>query len=149
MYSDRHVLMSTEDPLPPDEQRRLYFEAIRLFNAGEFFAAHEAWEEIWTCATGDKQRFLQGLIQCAVALEHYRRGNPRGVVSLHRTYPRKFAGLPNIFMGLHVPNFLTKMEHVLAPVLELKTLPKNGVIQLDPDRLFTMTLEHDPFAAGV
>ena len=138
--------MPTDHPLPADDERRLYLEGIRLFNHREFFDAHEAWEEIWTYAAGQRQRFYQGLIQCAVALEHYRRSNPRGVVSLHRTYPPKFAGLPDLFMGLHIPDFLSRMEHVLAPVLQLKTLPEKGAIQIDPARLFTIALQHDPFA---
>jgi predicted metal-dependent hydrolase len=40
----------------------------RLFDAGEFFEAHEAWEERWRVATDKVERdFLQGLIQVAAA----------------------------------------------------------------------------------
>jgi hypothetical protein len=138
--------MPSDHPLPLEEERRLYLEGIRLFNHREFFDAHEAWEEIWTYTHGDKKQFYQGIIQSAVALEHYRRSNPRGVVSLHRTYPAKFAGLSKVFLGLKIDEFLAKMENALSPVLELKTLPVRGVIQLDPARLFTITLLHDPFA---
>jgi len=137
--------MPIEHPPDAGEERRLYLEGIRLFNHRQFFDAHETWEDIWTTARGDRQRFYQGLIQAAVALEHYARSNPRGVVSLHRTYPPKFAGLSDVFLGLHIPTFLAQMEHALAPVLELKTLPEKGAIQIDPARLFTITLLHEPF----
>jgi predicted metal-dependent hydrolase len=39
-----------------------------LFDAGEFFEAHEVWEERWRVATDKAERdFLQGLIQVAAA----------------------------------------------------------------------------------
>lgn len=38
----------------------------RLFNAGEFFAAHEAWEDRWREASDPtERRLLQGLVQVA------------------------------------------------------------------------------------
>ena len=59
------------------------FRVIELcivhFNRHEFFEAHETWEDAWHMAWGIKHEFYQGMIQCAVALEHYRRSNPRGV----------------------------------------------------------------------
>ena len=30
-----------------DDEHRLYLEGIRLFNAGDFFEAHDTWEEVW------------------------------------------------------------------------------------------------------
>lgn len=41
----------------------------RLFDAGRYFDAHEAWEEHWLVETDPTQRLLlQGLIQIAAAL---------------------------------------------------------------------------------
>ncbi len=45
-----------------------------LFNAGRFFEAHEAWEELWREERGDARRRLQGLIQIAAALHKARAG---------------------------------------------------------------------------
>ena len=61
-------------------EKKLYLDGIALFNDHEFFEAHEVWEDIWHEAYGTKFEFYQGMIQCAVALEHYARSNPRGVV---------------------------------------------------------------------
>jgi len=33
-------------------------------------------------------------------------------------------------------------------VLQLNPLPTSGVVQLDPARLFAITLEYDPFAGA-
>jgi predicted metal-dependent hydrolase len=53
-------------------------EYLRLFNAREFFEAHDVLEEYWQEYGGHDRTFYQGLIQVAVALEHSQRGNPRG-----------------------------------------------------------------------
>jgi predicted metal-dependent hydrolase len=45
-----------------------YVRGARLFDAGAFFEAHEAWEERWRLETDPSaRRFLQGLIQIAAA----------------------------------------------------------------------------------
>jgi predicted metal-dependent hydrolase len=45
-----------------------FARGARLFDAGEFFEAHEAWEERWRDATDKVERdFLQGLVQVAAA----------------------------------------------------------------------------------
>lgn len=131
--------------MPPDLERKLYYQGIHLFNEHEYFDAHEAWEELWHLACGLKHDFYQGLIQAAVALEHYRRSNPRGVISLHRTYPTKFRHLPPVFMGLNIPPFLAAMESTLRPVLTANPLPPRGTIELDPASTPTITLDYDPF----
>ncbi|HVB86206.1 MAG TPA: DUF309 domain-containing protein [Candidatus Dormibacteraeota bacterium] len=55
---------------------------IDLFNAREFFLAHEVWEEIWMHELEPEKTFLQGLIQLAAAFHHYVRGNSEGAQSL-------------------------------------------------------------------
>ena len=134
--------------MPLELERKLYYDGIQLFNEGEFFEAHEVWEDAWHMARGVKHDFYQGLIQCAVALEHYRRGNPRGVVSLYNSYPPKFAEVPPVFMGLDVTKFLADMREVLRPVIEASPMPEKGTIDLDPARAPKLALRYDPFASG-
>ena len=134
--------------MPPTLEKKLYLDGIRLFNEHEFFEAHEVWEDIWHEACGTKYEFYQGLIQCAVALEHYRRSNPRGVVSLHDSYRRHFKDVPDVFMGLDVKGFLARMREALRPVLDASPLPQKGQIALDPATVPTIELSYDPFATG-
>ena len=48
-----------------------YIAGIDLYNAGEFHAAHDAWEERWMGEVGPKEKlFLQAMIQSAVAFHH-------------------------------------------------------------------------------
>jgi predicted metal-dependent hydrolase len=46
-------------------------EGIELFNRAAFFDAHEALEDVWRSAPAADKKFLQGLIQVAVALYHH------------------------------------------------------------------------------
>lgn len=135
-------------PMPPELERKLYYDGIQLFNEHEFFDAHEAWEDVWHAVHGVKHGFYQGMIQCAVALEHYRRSNPRGVVSLARSYPLKFRDVPPVFMGLDVAGFLREMQEALRPVTQANPIPEKGAITLDPARVPRIVLQYDPFETG-
>jgi len=101
------------------DEQQLYLEGIELFNDGEWFEAHETWEDIWVLATGDRKRFYQGLIQCAVTLEHIRRGNPRGVRSVWASCLTKFQDLPDTVQGIHIPTLLAGMRRMVDPVLAM------------------------------
>jgi predicted metal-dependent hydrolase len=59
---------SLHPDLSPEERRRLFQEGIDLFNRGEHFLAHEAWEEIWRSTTPEPRELFQGLVQVAAAL---------------------------------------------------------------------------------
>jgi predicted metal-dependent hydrolase len=47
------------------------------FNRGDFFEAHELWEDVWRELAGADRTFVQGLIQIAAGLHHVKEGRPR------------------------------------------------------------------------
>ena len=51
---------------------------IELFNRGHYFEAHEALEDAWRAAPAEHKQFLQGLVQAAVGMHHFTRGNRTG-----------------------------------------------------------------------
>jgi len=59
-----------------------FLDGITCFNRRAFFEAHEVWEEIWREEQGPARRFYQGLIQLAVCLHHFGKGNTRGARKL-------------------------------------------------------------------
>jgi predicted metal-dependent hydrolase len=59
-----------------------YLHGIALLNEAEFFDAHEALEDVWRAAPPENKKFLQGLIQVAVAFHHYSTGNRVGMRSV-------------------------------------------------------------------
>ena len=83
-----------------DWTRGALAEGLRLYHAGEFFAAHEAWEGVWLQAQEPDKTFLQGLIQVTAAFHHLQRNNTLGTslllqAALHRLerYPARFGGV--------------------------------------------------------
>lgn len=66
------------------ELKRLLEAGLRLFNGGQYFEAHEAWEDLWKSTEGPYSLLFKGLAQLSVSLEHARRGNLRGAASVGR-----------------------------------------------------------------
>ncbi len=59
-----------------------FAEAVALFNAGEWYACHDGFEELWHETQGPDRPVLQGILQIAVAHLHLERGNRRGATML-------------------------------------------------------------------
>lgn len=108
--------------------RHSYLRAVELFNEANFFEAHEAWEDIWRASAEPEKRFLQGLIQVAVALHHHSTGNLAGAKSLLARGSRNLSGYPDDFCGTQVAALLgalAEWQRALAegqPVPPLPTL---------------------------
>jgi predicted metal-dependent hydrolase len=101
-----------------------YQRGIRLFNAREFYDAHEVWEDVWRESEGMEKRFLQGLIQAAVAFHHHSTGNVAGAGSLMERARKNLAGCPAEFGGIRLEALLESLERWRA------ALPVGGAMQL-------------------
>ena len=77
-----------------------YREGVELFNRAAFFEAHEALEDVWRDAPHKDKKFLQGLIQMAVALHHYGNGNLAGARSVLKRAFRNLSLYPEGFGGI-------------------------------------------------
>jgi uncharacterized protein len=90
---------------------------LDLFNAREFFDAHEVWEDVWRTAPAEEKKFLQGLIQIAVALHHHSRGNSTGARSLLARAQRNLLDYPDFYARVNlaaVRAAITECEQALA-----------------------------------
>jgi predicted metal-dependent hydrolase len=63
--------------LHPEEQEQLR-QGVQHFRAGDYFATHEAWEEVWRGLRGRRRLFWQAMIQLAVGALHLQRNNLKG-----------------------------------------------------------------------
>jgi predicted metal-dependent hydrolase len=106
-----------------------YARGIRLFNEKKFFDAHEVLEDVWRAAPVDRKKFLQGLIQVAVAFHHHSRGNTVGAVSLLKRAARNLSAYPDEFGGIRVKPLLSSMNQC-AQALE-HGLPLPHIPRLD------------------
>lgn len=80
-----------------------------LFDSGEYFLAHEVWEELWLAEEGPEKIFLQGLIQAAAAFHHYVRGNFSGAQSLLASAANKLEGFQPDHRGILVEGLLEEI----------------------------------------
>lgn len=115
-------MSSLPDPCPPgrpasapDDAR--YLTGVERFNRGEYFDAHEAWEELWMDCPSADRRFYQSLIQAAVALYHWGNGNRAGAARLFHSGRRYMEPYRPTYRGLDVDRFWRQVEAALAPAL--------------------------------
>jgi predicted metal-dependent hydrolase len=93
-----------------------YLAGIDLYNAGEFHAAHDAWEERWRDDCGPREKlFLQALIQSAVVFHHVEIGRRGAARRMYRMALEKFErlGAPR-YMSLDIPDYLAQLARSLS-----------------------------------
>jgi uncharacterized protein len=100
-----------------------YRLGIRHFNAREFYDAHEVWEDVWRESHGLEKRFLQGLIQAAVALHHHSTGNVVGACSLMERARKNLAGCPENFGEIRLGQLLEDLRQWRAMVVAGERVP--------------------------
>ena len=111
----------------------LYLGGIEHFNVCDFFEAHEVWEELWSDDRSDSRKFLQGLIQAAVALHHFGNGNIRGAKKLFLSSTAYLAPYRPRHLGLDVDQFLAEFDKCFTEVLaSQEEFPH---LEIDPERI--------------
>lgn len=88
-----------------------FSRGIELFNSREYFDAHEVWEDVWRAAPVEEKKFLQGLIQVAVALHHHTRGNLDGARSLLDRAQRNLSHYPDSYAGVNLAAVRAAIAH--------------------------------------
>lgn len=115
--------------MTPQERRAHLTRARDLFNAGEYWLAHEALETVWRSiiSEGDEAaaRVWQGLIQGAAALLHQQRGNRHGVAVVGQSALEKLVGPQRADVEVETVRFREQLARALAgdaepPRLELR-----------------------------
>ena len=98
-------------------------EGIKLFNSAEFFEAHEVLEDVWRVAPAEEKKFLQGLIQAAVAFHHHSTGNALGARSLLARARRNLSDFPGEFKGVHLEHLLESLSRWQAALEDGQPVP--------------------------
>ncbi len=83
------------------------------FNRGEYFEAHELWEQAWRALAGAERTFVQGLIQIAAGLHHLQQHRTRPAAGLLRK------GREKISRGVPAPLAPRPIEALAAAVAAL------------------------------
>ena len=90
-------------------------EAIRLFDAGNYFGAHEAWETCWAQRKGsEEEEFFKGLAQLGAGYTHWMRGNAYGAMALMGRALDRMALLGSPHRGIDTVRFAREVEVLRA-----------------------------------
>jgi len=115
--------------MTPEDRRAILIRARDLFNAREYWLAHEALETVWRSIISDGDEAAasvwQGLIQAAAALLHQQRGNRHGVTVVGQSALDKLAGPQRPDVEVETVRFREELARALAgqaepPRLELR-----------------------------
>ena len=97
-----------------------YIAGIDLYNAGEFHAAHDVWEERWMGEVGQQEKlFLQAMIQSAVAFHHLEIGRPGAARQMYTRAKEKFLLLADLAHPTFLPNIVCRVK--LSGVVEINS----------------------------
>jgi predicted metal-dependent hydrolase len=121
-----------------------YLAGVLLFNAGDYFEAHEVWEDLWAESHGEERRFYQGLIQAAVGLCHFGNGNLGGAAKLYRSARDYMERCGSPLLGVDTAAFWAQMERCFRPVLG--PAPPDRAARPDPALLPVIELRPGPEA---
>jgi hypothetical protein len=108
-YTDAHLIAYPVE----------YIAGIDLYNAGEFHAAHDAWEDRWMGEVGrDEKLFLQAMIQSAVAFHHLQISRPGAARQMYLRAKEKFERLgKDVFMSLDIKDYQDQLDCALSWLL--------------------------------
>jgi predicted metal-dependent hydrolase len=114
-----------------------YIAGIDLYNAGEFHASHDAWEERWMGEVGpDEKLFLQAMIQSAVAFHHLQIGRPGAARQMYQRAKEKFARLgKKVFMSLDLEDYQAQLDSALSWLLTVPDPREIEQPQIDPPKI--------------
>ncbi|RME23162.1 MAG: DUF309 domain-containing protein [Deltaproteobacteria bacterium] len=121
----------SEPPDPPDPR---VLEGIALIRRRCWFQAHEVLELAWREAAPPYKHWLQGLLHGAVALEHLRRGNPRGAWGQWDKARRRLADVPRELAGVDAAAWRDALD-AFARAIDLPERSRRHVARLPVDDL--------------
>jgi hypothetical protein len=114
-----------------------YIAGIDLYNAGEFHAAHDAWEERWMGEVGPQEKlFLQAMIQSAVAFHHLEIGRPGAARQMYTRAKEKFTLLGfDVFMSLDLVDYQAQLDRALSWLLTVSDPRELTQPEIQPPRI--------------
>jgi uncharacterized protein len=110
------------DPMMPSHVTPFHPEALRgmaLFDAGEYFEAHEALETAWRAESGPVRDLYHGMLQVGVAYYHILRGNYVGARKLFHRSRRWLDLFPAEYGGIDLARFRADADRVEAALIRL------------------------------
>ena len=94
------------------EMRVLFEKGLNEYEKGDYFEAHEAWEDLWSDYNFTDRKFIQGLIQLSVSFVHLSNGNMIGARNLLKKCQQKFSDYKGIHRQININELKFAIEAV-------------------------------------
>ena len=94
------------------EMRVLFEKGLNEYEKGDYFEAHEAWEDLWSDYNFPDRKFIQGLIQLSVSFVHLSNGNMIGARNLLKKCQQKFSDYKGIHRQININELKFAIEVV-------------------------------------
>ena len=101
------------------EKEALFQKGLMEYEKGDYFEAHEAWEDLWSDYNLTDRKFIQGLIQLSVSFVHLRNGNMNGARSLLKKCSEKFQPYQYLQRGINMDELKMGIETVALAYEEI------------------------------
>ena len=94
------------------KMRILFEKGLNEYEKGDYFEAHEAWEDLWSDYNFRDRKFIQGLIQLSVSFVHISNGNMIGARNLLKKCQDKFSEYNGIHREININELKFAIEAV-------------------------------------
>lgn len=103
-------------------------KGMQLFNAGEYWLAHEELEEAWKEENGSVGELYRAILQTAVVYLHVTRANYNGAVKVYGRVQKWISPWPEVCRGIEIGQLRRDLDTVIA---EVKRLGPDGMAGFD------------------
>jgi len=94
-------------------------KGMELFQAGEYWQAHEYLEEAWKEETGSVRELYRAVLQAAVVYLHIERGNYLGAVKVYGKVQKWIQPWPEVCRGIEIGQLRRNLDIVIGEVERL------------------------------
>ena len=108
-----------DESLSPEQRIEWMAKGREAWNAGEFYEAHEFWEEVWNVIDEPERLWVQGLIQVATGLHKLAAGREDVAATLFAKALVKLDGplaAPDVLDGVDVLSARDGARRLLANI---------------------------------
>jgi predicted metal-dependent hydrolase len=91
-------------------------EGIKLFNDGDYFEAHDYFEEMWANDRSDKKIFYHGLVQVSVGTYHLSSKNYNGALSQYSKGLEKLEKYPKKYESINLLKFKEEIKNLIEQI---------------------------------
>ena len=102
-----------------DKMSELFQKGLDEYDKGDYFEAHEAWEDLWSDYNFPDRKFVQGLIQLSVSFVHLGNGNLTGAKNLLKKCQQKFEDYNGMHRDINLSDLKSSIEAVEIVYSEL------------------------------